>query len=811
MNMNYALTPEQEAIIHHPLDRHARVLAVAGSGKTTTMVHRVHHLVMDLNQDPRRIRVVMFNRLAREDFEDKLASVIFEVGRRPKVLTFHALAYRMRSDAEKQGLLPRYTELWVGDKEELALICMHRAIDSLLREGVIEDDIDPKDALDAVGLWKASLIPPERAGHRTNPDLPLVYRRFEEFREEKRALTFDDFVPKALELIEHNPTFRRRWANRLDHLIVDEYQDVNYGQQQLIRLLAGTLADVMVVGDDDQTIYEWRAARPYYILQGFKEDFSNKPVIDYQLPRSFRFGPLAAQTAYNVIVFNQRRESKPLVSHDMHQHTDITVLTDESEQPTQIALGMAQEVVTLVRDKHVPPKNIGVLGRTFVQLEGLQTVFVERKIPFRVLGMAPFFERDENRTLVDYIRLALAWDEPASVMKPWRSVRETVDSEESAQSRTPSRYRLRYKHGSYSEAVRTVLAVANTPSRMLARTTLQRAVERGGEQGLPLGASLEQLLNATSSPLPAERRETLQELIDFLRRIAERVGGEPNLKAGHVLNWIVEHTGYQEHFARYYGEGIASVERMASVDNFIAFASRTGKTVLAFINYLKTLDPTLGLDTDKVITMTSVHRTKGLEYDYVFIPACVEGHMPVHLADDVGIYDTAGIVPDHAPSPPLEKERRLFYVAITRAIKHLYIGTSVPPAGQQSQSSTPLPSRFLEEIQLEPTRTLLTAFQKAFPSHSAASWESRHTELIRALTQLAGKHSLIRYVAEHYLLDHQEQGLMNTVNQLLAETPKIPFRYKHRYPALDMPGRRAKKEPEPLPPTDPWKEIGVTI
>jgi DNA helicase-2/ATP-dependent DNA helicase PcrA len=299
--VTYKLTSEQRAIIHHPLGNHARVLAVAGSGKTTTMVHRVRHLVMDLNQDVRRIRVVMFNRLAREDFERKLAEEIFEVGKRPKVLTFHALAFRMRLDAQKQGLIPRNIELWTGDKEELVLICMHRVIDSLLKEGIIEDDVDPYDALDAIGLWKASLIPPERAGHRTNPDLPLVYRRFKEFREKKRALTFDDFVPKALELVEASAVFRRRWTNRLDYLIVDEYQDINYGQQQLVRLLAGSRADVMVVGDDDQTIYEWRAARPHYILQGFKKDFSNKPVLDYKLSHSFRFGPLAAQAAYNTI------------------------------------------------------------------------------------------------------------------------------------------------------------------------------------------------------------------------------------------------------------------------------------------------------------------------------------------------------------------------------------------------------------------------------------------------------------------------------------------------------------------------------
>ena len=170
----------------------------------------------------------------------------------------------------------------------------------------IPDLIDPKVALETVGLWKASLIPPERGGHRTDPDLPLVYRRFEELRVREQALTFDDFIPEAFKIMDSHPEFQRRWTDRLDHLIVDEYQDVNYGQQQLIRLLAGNKADVMVVGDNDQTIYEWRAARPRYILEEFKRDFANKPVgADYPLSHSFRFGPLVAQTAYNVITTNE--------------------------------------------------------------------------------------------------------------------------------------------------------------------------------------------------------------------------------------------------------------------------------------------------------------------------------------------------------------------------------------------------------------------------------------------------------------------------------------------------------------------------
>ena len=165
-DMPKELTDEQKAIIQHPLGSHARVLAVAGSGKTSTMVERIHHLVMEVGQDPKNIRIVMFNRLAREDFDKQLNQRILETSRRPTVLTFHALAYRMRAEAEKKGLLSHDYDLWTGDKEELALICVIRAIDSLVKEGLI-DDVDPQEALDAIGLWKASLIPWDRAGHRT--------------------------------------------------------------------------------------------------------------------------------------------------------------------------------------------------------------------------------------------------------------------------------------------------------------------------------------------------------------------------------------------------------------------------------------------------------------------------------------------------------------------------------------------------------------------------------------------------------------------------------------------------------------------
>lgn len=808
------LTTEQEAIVHHPLHQHARVLAVAGSGKTTTMVHRVRHLVYDLKQDAGAIRVIMFNRLARQDFEKKLATLIPETSKRPKVLTFHSLAYSLWSSAKKRGVVAPEKELWIGGKEELARIWMGRAMDSLVREGIIETaPTDPQTALDFVGLWKASLIPPERAGHRTNPDMVYVYRRFEEYREQQGALTFDDFIPKALALLDSHPDLRRLWTDRLDHLIVDEYQDVNYGQQQMIRLLAGTRADVMVVGDDDQTIYEWRGARPCYILQEFKKDFSNKPIVDYCLSHTFRFGPVLAQCAHNVISFNSQRENKALVANDPELVTGIDIITDESEQGTEPDLHMAQEISRLVQEHRVEPKNIVILGRTYAQMDGLQGIFVRNRIPFRVVGNSPFFERDENRTLLDYIRLAQAWDIPAQAMPVWRLPLVQQDPRELDES-----FSIDAASASFSkqnqpvrETVRTVVAVANTPYRKIARQVLQRAIEQGDRQGLTIGRSLLALLDPVTSPVSASSREILQELFDFVQRIRERISTNPLPAADELLQWIIDSTRYDEHYLRLYGPDTGSNDRLLSIGNFVCFAKRSGMNILDFVRYVADLDVQRGLPNDKVITMISVHRTKGLEYEYVFLPSCIEGKMPVLINEEVEVYDTSGQVPDYPLSPAIESERRLFYVAATRARKHLYIGTATPPnRGLQGESTVSLPSRFLEEARVEVTKRVAGAFQQDL--QAARSGSASPGRLAEALKLIAADRAIASYVKEHYLPLFTDAAMRDQVLDIINQTTEIPFQYTHPYADIQI-YKHGSRPPDPAPPawSNPWEGVGVTI
>ncbi|TVR03394.1 MAG: ATP-dependent helicase, partial [Desulfovibrionales bacterium] len=658
------LTEEQLRVVRHPLGRHARVLAVAGSGKTTTMAHRVEHLIREQGVPTSGVLVVMFNKLARIQFRDKLAQMGMDGQRQPPVHTFHSVAYRIINDAVAKAFLPAFTNNWIEDRAEQARYAVHRAIRNLESRKIAHpDSIDPEEALDAIALWKGALIPPERAGYHGKMKLPAVYAEYERLRTQAHALTFDDFVPLALGILEAEAELRQRWCNRVSAMIVDEYQDVNHGQQRLLEMLAGTKADVMVVGDEDQTIYEWRGARPSYILQEFERTFDNKPHDLYQLPHTFRFGPVLAQCAQNVIERNVSRIEKPLIAHAVERGADIHVFKATSWQQTDPHLSLAEQVKALVRETN-DPSNIIVLGRTYAQLNELEAVFLSLKIPYRVVGRKPFFERREIQVLLDYVKMAMRLTEPVS--------RQTQN---------------------------LLLSVANTPNRKLARNALTRAIASAHQRKESTRDALEFLADSPMSPMSKLQREAATDLLQVLERIREKIekGDAP---ADDFLNWLVQMLDYLKHFDDYYGQGEHSEERKQAVLTFCRFAEKSKMSIRSLISLVDKLDTTQGAPEEHQIVMTSVFRTKGLEYDYVIIPNCIEGFMPCMLGSDNLTYDKAGLVNEPEASARIESERRLFYVALTRARKTVFIGTTSISAPARDQERQPVASCFLGEMTL---------------------------------------------------------------------------------------------------------------
>lgn len=738
-----AMTSEQDLVIAHPFGHHARVLAVAGSGKTTTLVHRIKHLTLDLGVDHQRIRVLMFNRFARQQFQDRMVAIGIPAHNQPTIHTFHSFAFHFIKEMMALGKLPGNLEFWLDEKEELIRLSVHRAITNLERSSQIEPEkIDPDEALQAIQLWKGSLIPPDRAGYRGTSGAPLVYAEFEKLRIEQRALTYDDFVPLTVSVLESEATIRNRYAAQTEHLIVDEYQDVNFGQQKLIELLAGRKADIMVVGDDDQTIHEWRGARPNYLIREYKSVFDNKPHVDYTLSRSFRFGPVIAQCAHNVICFNTTRVAKSLVANDMALEANLFVLESPAESQSGSNVELTRQVVSLVKDKQIPPKNIIVLCRMYAQLSGLQAEFLAHGVPFRVIGQRPFFERHEIRILLDYVRLALVIDQPVG-----------------------------------GQEAHWLIGIFNKPTRYVRRADIERATNAARLRGWSTTQTLRAMLDDPNSPLNRSQRDRVTELLATLRETGRRITTEPELSAANLLRWLIQRIDYKAHFDEYYGRGEDAYDRQKTIDDFVGFAESLKLTAVPLLDYVDGLDTTLGVPEDQQIVMTTVFRAKGLEYDYVFIPDCTEGFMP--CLNDTGIrtFDTHGIVEEPEPSEAIENERRLYYVAITRAKCEVYIGTAGAQSANDSLwSSAVLPSRFLDETQIEPAVQVMSALQRQVSGHAQG-----RSDIVTSVGRFASQRRLMESLLTQYLSRLGDIDLLTMLSGVMARAKEQPFAYRHAY------------------------------
>ena len=655
-----SLTPEQEQVVHHPLGYHARVLAVAGSGKSTTMAHRIKHLVQQYHIHPSAIQVLMFNSLARKQFSSHLDNIGLSKAQQPTVHTFHSFSFQVIHEAVKKGILPSNTQYWLADKTELIWLTVKRAITELEKTKRIPlETVDPEEALSTIGLWKSSLIPPNRAGSYASTYLPLVYRQFEYLRQAESALTFDDFIPLAIELLENNPSLYERYCHNLKHLIIDEYQDINFGQQRLIEILASEQVDIMVVGDDDQTIYEWRGARPNYIIHDFATVFNAQPVKDYRLSRSFRFGPVIAQCAANVIALNKDRVNKPLIAYQAEKAGFVQVYSGGFDAIKELT----QQVEALIQVDKVPPSEVIVLGRLFAQLDNLEAEFLTRGIPYRVDGQEPFYKRREINALLDYVRLANDFQTPMN---------DSI--------------------GNY------LLSVANKPSRMLSRSLLNKMVFTAKQRKLSTQNLFEVAATDFSLGIAQWQMSKINDFAKFMRVLHQRLI-LAHQDAGELLNWVVTELDYLSYFQDYYGKGENSDEKAFAVVNFIKYVAQLHVSPRQLLERLSLLDTTQGKPDEELVVFTTIFRTKGMEYDYVIIPQCDENLLPYLKSERSDVFDTKGLVRETQMSGAVDSERRLFYVALTRAKVGVLIGTSAHP------------SRFVEEIQLKSTEAVMNSVQ----------------------------------------------------------------------------------------------------
>jgi len=670
--------PQREAVLctEGPL----LVLAGAGSGKTRVLTHRIAHLVEDLNVAPWQIMAITFTNKAAAEMRERLQSLIGGGARGMWVSTFHSMCVRiLRTDCERVGFAKGFTIYDDSDSKRL--------VEQIMDELNIDKKRYPIPALrNRISQAKNDLQVAEVFAEKTSDQVgqvaARVYTCLQERLRQLNAFDFDDLLLYTWLLLKNHPDVLAAYQNRFRYLMVDEYQDTNHAQYVLTQLLAAAHKNIMVVGDDDQSIYSWRGADLRNILD-FEKDYPEARVV--KLEENYRsMGNILA--AANAVIANNltRKPKKLFTSKPAGDKISVYSATDERDEGRWIASEIEHQ-----HGEGMSYNQIAVFYRTNAQSRMLEDMLMRAGVPYRLIGGTRFFDRAEIRDVMAYLNLVV---NPANDVAAHR--------------------------------------VINVPKRGIGKTTVEHIDYVARETGITFLQAAElciaddQIRSATRKAI-AEFVALIHEAQGYagdLRKVVEAIVDKAGLirvleaensddAAGRIEN-IQELFGVVDEYAQTHDDADALFEPPTAEDAPEADDEPPVRTFQAnslpdFVEWV-----TLRTDMDTVaedgeaITMMTIHAAKGLEFDCVFVAGMEESLFPHGNSSQ----DSQG----------LEEERRLAYVAITRARKKLYL-TNAFTRQIFGQSSANPPSRFIGEIPLE----LRKGIGMGSAGFSGSGWEKR--------------------------------------------------------------------------------------
>ncbi len=405
------LTEEQQRIINHS-GGHARVSAVAGSGKTTTMVERIGHLLRQ-GAVADQLLVLMFNKSARDSFAESMTRNLGDLGcRLPEVRTFHSLGLRLVNSFTKRGALPAFR---LVTEDYLLERLARQVVNEMYKEEHADEGWpsgeEVEEFLTFLDRVKGTVLGAEEV--LAGSGLPARYgyfvrafELFEKVRHEQKIRFYADLIHEPLMAMRADQGLAAWVADRVEHIIVDEYQDINEAQQQLLKILAGRRAKVMVVGDVDQCIYEWRGAQPEYITSRFQKDFPGPA--NYLLSYTFRYGHGLSLAANHLIANNRKRDRKFCVSHAVTPHTGISCLEEQDKFTGKHHNKLQHPVLAVLSEWQGQGRTLAeavVLVRLFAQSVPVELALLEAGIPYRLEGNNQVFDCPEILALTGYLQL----------------------------------------------------------------------------------------------------------------------------------------------------------------------------------------------------------------------------------------------------------------------------------------------------------------------------------------------------------------------------------------------------------------------
>ena len=635
-----ALNPRQREAVKY-IDGPLLVLAGAGSGKTSVITRKIAYLIEECGLQARHVAAVTFtNKAAREMRERVSALLRGPASKGLTVSTFHNLGLNiLRREHQKLGFKSGFSIFDAEDAQGLIkdiLIAEHGGDSD--QAGVIQSRIS---------AWKNDLINPEQAVAQAQGPADMLcaqaYVRYQRALKAYNALDFDDLILRPVELFLNHPDTLERWRNQLRYLLVDEYQDTNSAQYQLVKLLVGTRGGLTVVGDDDQSIYAWRGARPENLAL-LQQDYPHLKIV--KLEQNYRSTGRILRAANQVIANNPHVFEKALWS-EFGLGDPIRIIRCANEESE------CERVVAEILDHHLRKRtafsDYAILYRGNHQAKLLELKLQSYQVPYRISGGTSFFARNEIKDVMAYLRLLINPDDDNAFLR-----------------------------------------IINVPRRKIGASTLEGLGTYATERGISLHAACAEI--GVESHLPDTAVSRLREFTQWLEQVRRRAQGDAAIEAVHSMVRDIDYMGWLEQnssstavaerrFANITTliEGLQkTMERDGADENDGGIEAAIAKLVLRDLMERQEENDD---SADKVQLMT-LHAAKGLEFPNVYIIGMEEELLP-HRNSIEG--------------EAVEEERRLCYVGITRARRNLTL-TFCAKRKQYGEYTPCQPSRFLDEL-----------------------------------------------------------------------------------------------------------------
>ena len=676
------LNPAQLEAVHH-LHSPCLVLAGAGSGKTRVITHKIARL-LQAGLAPKQIGAITFTNKAAQEMRERARSLVGARASKDLVIaTFHSLGVRMlREDGERLGLKPKFSIL---DADDVL--------------GVLKDAGGTTDAAVArrwqwtISLWKNNGLSCEQAEASAQDDDERVAARVMKLYEERlaaySAVDFDDLIGLPLKLLQQHEEAREKWRRTLRHVLVDEYQDTNATQYELLKALVGEQGLFTAVGDDDQSIYGWRGAT-IENLKRLPQDYPNLKVIP--LEQNYRSTGAILTAANNVIALNPKIFQKKLWSEFGQGEPVKVVECDQEEHEAERAAARILAIRANTAGEHTGStewRDFAILYRANHQSRKLEEALRKAQIPYKVSGGQSFFDRAEIKDLCAWLRLLVNQDDDPAFLRaittPKRGIGHTTLA---ALSDFAGKWRVSLFEALFQESIGTALSAKAVGSlhefgRYVNDLEYRARHTVGAEAARPMlmewlgELGFEQhLLDSEENPKVAAARWS--NVLDFIDWIARRCGGE-----------IAED-----------GSGQVQTETKSVLD-----VAQTISVILSLAER--------GEADQNVVTLSTLHASKGLEWPHVVLVGVNEGTLPFKRDEEEMTVER------------LEEERRLMYVGITRARRTLLVTTLLrQKRGREVRRA--FPSRFIKEMRLDEQvakvnpRDRIAAQRAAFAARAAA-------------------------------------------------------------------------------------------